>query len=337
MKNKGKIGNYVLNTTNLERGDIILTTAKDRTSKIIRFVTFGPFSHAMIYLGVDSCADAGGIDARVASHNTQRIFFDSPEHCCVLRLKNGLNENQADNIVNYARRFIGMEYSIDEAILVALRVNYSAKEINRQFCSRYVAQAYADIGINLVDNTDYCSPAELFNSSLLDKVENHLREVGEEEKLIFLEQSKSMQLKDYADDYIFSNAKQLSGIDIQTDEQFNTVLIQHPHLDAQFSQILKDSYFLDLWRFEQKENPEIYNFNLLQQKCNDNDNLKQLGWNRLPIEQELRRGWNLTLDGLKGLYKNQKLITLKLQIDLYEKLIELSFVREDVWNQCVNL
>ena len=89
---------YTLNTDVLQKGDIILTTSKNKVSNIIRVITLGPFSHAMIYLGGDSCSDAGGPGIRVSSNNTQRIFFDSPEHCCVLRFKENLSNNKLDKI-----------------------------------------------------------------------------------------------------------------------------------------------------------------------------------------------------------------------------------------------
>ena len=94
---------YTLNSANLERGDIILTTSKDRLSNVIRIVTFGPFSHAMLYLGGGSCIDAGGPETRVSAHNIQRIFFDSPKHCSVLRLKNQLLEAEMDKVMAFAR------------------------------------------------------------------------------------------------------------------------------------------------------------------------------------------------------------------------------------------
>lgn len=334
MKKETDLNLYTLNTDFLKRGDIILTTSKDKTSKLIRFLTFGPFSHAMIYLGGESCSDAGGPGIRVASHNTQRIFFESTNHCCVLRIKEGLEENQIDNIINYARRMIGVEYSIEEAKLVALRVKYSAKEINRQFCSRYVAQAYENAGIDLVKNSDYCSPVNLYNSELLTIVKNHLRIASEKEIEVLNKESIPLSAKDYADEYMFSNAKKVSGLDIQTAEQFNRALINLPQFDSQFSQILIDSGFLDLWSLEKKENPWFYDFKLLEVKVNDIDYLRYIGNKQLPVENELQRGWKLTLQTLNNSYAKNQLNTLKLQIELYNKLIELSNERISIWRQC---
>ena len=328
---------YTLNTDLLKKGDIILTTSKNKVSNIIRVITLGPFSHAMIYLGGDSCADAGGPGVRVASHNTQRIFFDSPNHCRVLRLKANISDNQLDAIVDYARRMIGMEYSLDEAKLVALRVTFNAKEINRQFCSRYVAQAYESAGVSIVNNSDYCSPANINQSDLLTNVDNHLRIASDEERAVFLEESIPLSAKDFADEFKFSNAKKISGIDIQTDEQFNGVIIRFPQFDTEFSQILVDSGYLTLWQLEKNENPWFYDFETLKAKFPDNDFIKYLGNKQLPVEYELQRGFVLTLQTLQNSYATNKLDTLKLQIDLYNTLIDLSKTREEIWKQCKNI
>ena len=328
---------YTLDDTLLKRGDIILTTSKDRISNVIRFVTFGSFSHAMIYLGGQSCSDAGGPGVRVASHNTQRIFFDSLKHCCVLRLKAEIQESEMDNVINNARRLIGMEYSLDEAKLVALRVKFSAKEINRQFCSRYVAQVYSNEGINIVRNSDYCSPVDIYNSDLLMKIEPCLREASKEEIDVLGQESIPLSAKDYADEYIFSNASKISNHDIQTHEQFNGVLLRNTNLDREFSEILRDSGFLDLWKLEKNGNPWFYDFNLMKHKYPDDDFLKYLGTKQLPVETELKRGWILTLKTLRNSNSGKNLTTLNLQIELYEKLIELSDLREDIWEKCMTI
>lgn len=338
MKTSNSKKLYTLNSDVLERGDIILTTEKDRISNIIRFITLGPYSHVMLYLGGHSCSDAGGPGVRVASHNTQRIFFDSPNHCCVLRLKKKLSESEMDSIVDYARRMIGMEYSLPEATLTALRVKFSAIEINRQFCSRYVAQAYENGGISLVNNPDYCSPVNIYdNSNLLTEVESHLREATEEEIKEMTKKSIPLSAKDYADEYIFSNAKQISGYDIQTDEQFNGVLMSSPHLDSQFANLLKDSGHLDLWKLEKDENPWFYDFELLKETCPNIDSLRKMGRDNLPMEKELQRGWNITLTTLRKYYELSPLETFKLQIELHNTLLKLSKIRESIWLQSASL
>lgn len=328
---------YTLDDTILKRGDIILTTSKDRISKVIRFLTFGPFSHAMIYLGGQSCADAGGPGIRVASSNTQRIFFESQKHCCVLRLKEDIPESVMDNIINNARRLIGMEYSLDEAKLVALKVKFSSKEINRQFCSRYVAQAYSNEGLNIVRNSDYCSPVDILNSDLLLKIEPCLREASKEEIEILGQESVPLSAKDYADEYMFSKASEISGYDIQTHEQFNGVLLKHPNLDKDFSQIMQDSGFLDLWQLEKSENPWFYDFQLMKKEYPDDEFLRYIGAKQLPVETELRRGWSLTLQTLHNSNAKIKLDTFELQIKLQEKLIELSDIRENTWKRCISI
>lgn len=326
---------YTLDSSVLRKGDIILTTSKDKISNLIKVITLGPFSHAMLYLGGDSCADAGGPGIRVTSHNIQRIFFKSPKHCAVLRFKQAVPNQIMDSIIMNARRFIGMEYSLSEAKLVALRAKFEAKEINRQFCSRYVAQAYESVGIEIVDNTDYCSPADIYNSKKLIKVENHLRVASEKETELLNKPSIPLGQQDNATDYIFTKAKELTGFDIQTFEQFNGVLIKIPSFDQNFRNILKDSGFLSLWQIEKNENPWFYDFNLLKAKFPDSDYLKWFGNERLVKEFEIRKRFDITLQTLRTAFKSANLETLKLQIELYETLIDLSKTREKVWKEAI--
>lgn len=280
---------YTLNASNLEKGDIILTTSINKMSNIIRIVAFGPFSHAMLYLGDYSCVDSGGPGIRVASQNIQRIFFESVKFCSVLRLINKPPELMMEKVINYARRLIGTEYSISEVRLVALRVHFPAKEINRQFCSRYVAQAYESAGIILTNNPDYCSPVDLYNSHYLKKIKNPLRIASETEINIFSKESLSLSAKDCADEYIFSNAKSLTGSDIQTLEQFNEFLLNNPQFDNDFSTILNDSGYLDLWKIEKKENPYFYDYNTLKNKMPDAIALKIFCSKQLIAETEIRK------------------------------------------------
>lgn len=318
---------YIFDLDKLERGDIILTTSKNKVSNIIRLITLGPFSHALLYLGDGSYAEAGGPGIRVNSNNIQRLFIDSPKQCAILRLKVPLSEPEMDEVINHARSNIGMEYSLDEAKLVAWRVKYSAKEINRQFCSRYVAQAYQKEGVMIVKNPDYCSPTHIFNSTKLKKVDNILRVATKEEIEKFSEASVPLNMQDYADEYLFSNAKRISGYDIQNHGHFNAVVIKFPNLDDNFAELLNDSGYLTLWELEKNEHPYFYDFVLLSKKFPDNTFLKEFGKKRLIAEIEIRKRFDITLRTLSDSYKYNKLQTLKLQIDLYNALIALSNAR----------
>lgn len=326
---------HTLDSSVLKTGDIILTTSKDKLSNAIKIITLGSFSHAMLYLGDDSCADAGGPGIRVTSHNIQRIFFESPKHCAVLRLKQAVPRHVMGLIIMNARRFIGMEYSLSEAKLVALRAKFEAKEINRQFCSRYVAQAYESVGLKIVDNADYCSPVDIYNSKELFKIENHLRIASEEEIELLNRPSKSLSHNEDATDYIITQAKELTGLDIQTFEQFNGWLIKIPSLDQKFAEIVKESDFLNSWQIEKNENPWFYDFRLLKEKFPDSEFLKYFGNERLVKEFEIRKRFDITIQTLKTAYQSSNLRTLKLQIDLYETLIDLSKTRETVWNKAI--
>lgn len=325
---------YTLNTNTLKKGDIILTAEKGKISLLIKAVTFGTFSHAMIYLGGSSYSEAASPTERVTSQNTQRLFFENTKQCCVLRLKESVSTDQMNLVVDSARQMIGMEYSLEEVKLVPLRKKLEAKEVNRQFCSRYVAQAYGKAKFDIVNNVDYCSPTDIYKSNLLIKVENHLKLVTEEEKKKFEKMSNSMLAKDQADNFRFSKAKEITGIDIQTDEQFDAALLQNPKYDEEFAEILNESKYLKIWEIEKNENPWLYDFDLLVDEIIDIDQIKEMGEKQLPEEYELRRRLIANLRYLEESYKNNKLKTLNLQIELYGTLLELSEIREGVWRSC---
>ncbi|MCV5427512.1 hypothetical protein OFM81_32120, partial [Escherichia coli] len=78
---------------------------------------------------------------------------------------------------------IGSSYSITEAASTQIYKNTPAKKANikikpkrSQFCSRLVAQCYSYGGVNIVDNIDYCTPKDIFNSIYLQPIHNAIKE-----------------------------------------------------------------------------------------------------------------------------------------------------------------
>jgi hypothetical protein len=77
------------------------------------------------------------------------------------------------------RGHIGTQYSVKEAMLTAL--GGARQWSKKQFCSRLVAQAFASVGIELVADPNFCSPADLKDSLLLVAVSDATVPVTAEE------------------------------------------------------------------------------------------------------------------------------------------------------------
>lgn len=162
-------------------GDIILSTTDSEVSRTIRLATNCDYSHAMIYVrNTIIHADGGG----VFTTNPQRRMF-SKGQSVVLRHKHG-TPNQLLEICNHALNLSGSLYSVSEALLAKSFSSSQKKTTSQnQYCSRLVAQSYESQNIKIVNNSDYCTPADILRSSELIVVDNAVREARPEEIAIF--------------------------------------------------------------------------------------------------------------------------------------------------------
>src|SRR4051812_49296999 len=182
---------YLLTPESLIPGDIILTRPDDPTSEAIRQTTGANFPHAILYLGNYSCIDSDGFGVR--SQNIQRIALNSLDHGLVLRLNRPLTADEFNIIETFARLRIGTEFSGAEArVSISPRRMTVTPNLNRQFCTRFVSQSYAAAGIQLVDNTDYCTPEEVRTSPQLSTVANTFHLASDEERQIALEENHTL-------------------------------------------------------------------------------------------------------------------------------------------------
>lgn len=158
-------------------GDIILSTTDSDVSRAIRIATNCDYSHAMIYVRNNIIhADGGG----VFTTNPQRRLFREGQSI-VLRYKYG-TENQLLNICNHALNLSGSLYSVPEALRAKGLSNTRVKATNQgQYCSRLVAQSYESQNIKIVNNSDYCTPADILAFSDFIVVDNATREARPEE------------------------------------------------------------------------------------------------------------------------------------------------------------
>lgn len=155
----------------IQPGDVVLTTTPERVSQVIRKVTGADISHAMICVGKPSVSDSTGDG--VHARNLERLILEPGCGGHVLRPVKQLTTDQLHSVVSFARAAVDTRYSMTGAAKSVLAGFVAGR---RQFCSRLVAQAYRNAGVNIVSDADFCHPQ---TSRCLDdplrhpSIENH--------------------------------------------------------------------------------------------------------------------------------------------------------------------
>lgn len=316
---------YLINIDKIEAGDIILTRSNSEISQLVRRLTKSEFSHAILYVGVSSCIDSDGYG--VQSQNLQRLLFENTTDVKVLRLKSVEDRNKIPDAIVFARQKIGTEYSIDEAKVALLKKEIEAQQPNRQFCTRFVAQAYESAGIKLVDNADYCNPEELLKSELLIELKDALRNASAAE-VEFAQSESPLKKQQEIHNTIFSSARKLTKADIQTFEQLSKYVLENPDKEPAISKIIEDSGYLTMWQMDTESNPWHYDPILFIEHYQNPRQIVDVALFFATTEKETRDRFEKTLETLEFgfLFYQQKYFAL--QIELYDKLIELSLQRE---------
>lgn len=160
---------YTIDHDKIIPGDIILTAANTKSSKLIRMATQSKYSHALLHL--ERSLIHATLDG-IYTKNPQREIVDKKESISIFRLKKKLTTSDFKKIKDFALSQVGSVYSIKEAISsISKDTALSKHNAHLQFCSRLVAQSYKNANIYLVDNPDYCTPEDICKSSLLEKVD----------------------------------------------------------------------------------------------------------------------------------------------------------------------
>jgi hypothetical protein len=143
---------YALRPDQILVGDIVLTSRKAPTSAAIRALTDSDFSHVAI------CTRPGFL-LEAVPHGVLRgsvigTFATRREWIAVRRPKKPLLANARGlTIAHCAEALYGRPYSVINAITSAVPWLNIGDE-GAVFCSRMVAQAYCDYGLDLFDGTD---------------------------------------------------------------------------------------------------------------------------------------------------------------------------------------
>lgn len=247
-----------LNMASLKVGDIILSTRTHAVSKAIRIATNSDISHAMVYVDNGCIIDATAVG--VQAHNIQRLFFEDECTIYVLRASQGLLDGELLAICNFVRAKVGTQYSTWEAISCGL--GHSIRCSTKQFCSRLVAQAFASAGHNLVQEPDSCTPADIKNSPLLIEVQDVTMPVTAEEMASWEGLTDTPQQMRCAINVFLDSVRSTSKT-IQTLNDVNQHLIEHPEDDARFTELLHESGYLSIWQGEVEKHPWRYDLKLM--------------------------------------------------------------------------
>ncbi len=264
----------------IQLGDIVLTTTLEPISQTIRKFTGADISHAMICVGTSSVIDStcDGVHAR----NLERIILEPGCAGHVLRPVKPLSTDQLRSVISFARAAVGTRYTMTGAAKSVLAGFVAGR---RQFCSRLVAQAYRDAGVNLVSDADFCHPGELLKSAVLVEVPNVLRNLSPEEEADCREDIDNVQAMRDSTNALLMEARKLSS-EIESLNDIDAYLVEHPEGDAQLVQALRSSRYLELWRDELERNSWQYHIAMMEGH-NGSEERMQRYCEELVAEEEL--------------------------------------------------
>lgn len=260
---------YGFEMSKLEVGDILLSYGNDKIAKTIAACTFGEFSHAMLYVG-HSLIHA--TPKGVYSFNPQRLIFSGANHLTALRLQRPLTEVEVNDLITYARTWVGALYSIPQAMVAPVLSKRRVKDWSpeKQFCSRLVAQAYTSAGINLVKNPDYCAPNDFLRVRELTRVDGVVKILSPGE----IDFANTHNYLEDIQEATFTFLKKVRELaqrrnlgTIAHHQDVAGMLMRHPCYDKVVSGYVKKSGYADYVRVDREANPFRYNPELLLATC----------------------------------------------------------------------
>jgi uncharacterized protein YycO len=150
----------------LSKADIILSTSKGITGRVISFFTKSKFSHASIYAGDGKMIEANFKDGVVES-DVSRLDNDKYS---VMVVRTDMWWKKKDKIVNYAYGKIGEEYDKEQIFLyfwkiIRHRLGKSSMPDDRDkfVCYELVSRTFASEGIKFGSEIDSVIPQDIIN------------------------------------------------------------------------------------------------------------------------------------------------------------------------------
>ncbi|WP_413514407.1 hypothetical protein [Serratia proteamaculans] len=263
---------YILNLDVLKAGDIILEHGYKTHSLVIMKVTNSHYSHAMLYEGstIIEATSSGGVFSRVPN----RFAVVNKNDLKVLRLKNEIEPSEIENITTISRTLIGSSYSKLEALKAGGKKKPNTKVVTGQFCSRLVAQCFDLGGIKLVDNINYCSPADFENSPYLVEIDGAVKEASEKELAHALAPTPHRKHQESTVQWVKEAKKILkkSNIEAETinDIYSATLRLKNPKVDKLILKVIQASGHYTFYLEDKKENPFRYDEQAFSEKAGVN-------------------------------------------------------------------
>lgn len=250
----------VIEVEGLLPGDIILTARPGKLGKSIRRLTSGEVSHAMICVQAASFIDStmNGVQAS----NIQREYFEDDEVLFRFRLREPASPETMARVVDYARTEIGARYAT--ADIVGVKSPVRGQPSKRQFCSRLVARAFAKAGIELLPDTDYCSPEDLRTSPHLVEIPLVTRWVSQEEMEWRRSEPDLINATHAAQNKMLRAARAFDP-EVETMQDLLALVRRDEATDAMVDEAQRRSGFLDLWRSDVTKHPWRYDPALIEQ------------------------------------------------------------------------
>jgi hypothetical protein len=319
---------YIIDINKLRMGDVLLTRKHDKECELIRKSTNSDYSHAIINVGVGSGIESNGLG--VQSINLMRTTYKYADDVIILRYNKDDFEDIIEDVINFSRQKIGTEYSTSEARMAIMAESINAKEENRQFCTRFVAQSYKNAGKKVVANPDYCSPNDLCKSNFFEIISGCLVKATKEQVQYANEKDNPISQQTDITNEIFEFARNLSNKDIQTFEQLSRYVLENRDKEPEITEFIRNSGYLLMWEKDIKNNPWYYDYDNAIDHWKNPNQKRQIGELFANSEQNTRRRFEMSLKVLKFGHSFYNQEYFKDQIELCEKLIQLSKTREDI-------
>lgn len=307
------------------KGDIILTTSNERVGKIVRIGTKSDISHAMLYVANGSVMDS--TSDGVHSKNLQKIFYEDNCSIYALRLVDTLDDSLIEKVIAYVRARTGAPYSVKEAVISATdRKKEGGSE--KQFCSRLVARAYADVGVYLHENPDFCTPDHLKNSALLRVVENSSVPVSDIEIQEIKRHGDATKGMMEVTKKVLEDARKLHPGILQLNDIVQ-VVVNKPELDSGMADAFIQSGYLEYWRTDEEKYPWRYTLNemyAMHEICEKGGKLDELIKYCNDTLKDVKEGtfkhWHTNATESENLFKKYPRKTLGLLSNLYAILAD---------------
>ncbi|SRX76400.1 C40 family peptidase [Aequorivita antarctica] len=319
---------YIIDLDKLKYGDIILTRSNDRTCLKIREYAKSNYSHALVYKGNKSCLESNAFG--VQSVNPQRLIFENQDDAVVMRFKSPKEVHFLESGLAKAAVKVGMSYASRHELMKSyLDILEKANEKTRQFCTRFVAQVYDDSGIKIVSNSDYCSPADIENSSSLIQIKNILKEGSDAEIELALEKETLIDSQTDSTFIFLESVRKLTSLDIQTFDDVDNFLLENPEKDGEINDLINNSDYFRLGDLEKEKNILTYDPETFLQHYG----IECVKTSSEEIQNELVRAYNfkMAIEKYKKLFEKTKLEYFASHMRCYERQLELSHERYTVF------